>query len=70
LPDLLAAESSLTQRQAELDLLRAQRTALGDQMSYATINVTLSAEPTVITVVPSARWDTAGSRCSPPSAVS
>ena len=45
--DLLAAESSLTQRQAELDSLRAQRAALGDQISYATINVNLSAKPTV-----------------------
>ncbi|CNH80097.1 Uncharacterised protein [Mycobacterium tuberculosis] len=45
--DLLAAESSLTQRQAELDSLRAQRAALGDQISYATINVNLSAKPAV-----------------------
>ncbi len=45
--DLLAAESSLTQRQAELDSLRAQRAALGDQISYATISVNLSAKPTV-----------------------
>jgi hypothetical protein len=45
--DLLAAESSLTQRQAELDSLRAQRATLGDEISYATINVSLSAEPKV-----------------------
>ena len=45
--DLLAAESSLTQRQAELDSLRAQRATLGDQISYATINVNLSAKPMV-----------------------
>ncbi|CAM4442659.1 marine proteobacterial sortase target protein [Mycobacterium basiliense] len=45
--DLLAAESSLTQRQAELDSLRAQRATLGDEISYATINVTLSASTTV-----------------------
>ncbi|OSC38464.1 DUF4349 domain-containing protein [Mycobacterium decipiens] len=45
--DLLAAESSLTQRQAELDSLRAQRAALGDEIAYATINVRLSAEPAV-----------------------
>jgi hypothetical protein len=45
--DLLAAESSLTQRQAELDSLRAQRATLGDQISYATINVSLSTKPTV-----------------------
>lgn len=48
--DLLAAESSLTQRQAELDSLRAQRATLGDQISYATINVNISAEPTVTRV--------------------
>ncbi|MCW2664138.1 MAG: hypothetical protein JWP83_5290 [Mycobacterium sp.] len=45
--DLLAAESSLAQRQAELDSLRAQRATLGDQISYATINVNLSTKPTV-----------------------
>jgi Ca-activated chloride channel family protein len=45
--DLLAAESSLTQRQAELDSLRAQRATLGDQVSYATINVNISTKPTV-----------------------
>jgi Ca-activated chloride channel family protein len=45
--DLLAAESSLTQRQAELDSLRAQRAAIGDQISYATINVNLSTKPSV-----------------------
>ena len=45
--DLLAAESTLTQRQAELDSLRAQRTTLHDEISYATVNVNLSAEPTV-----------------------
>lgn len=43
--DLLAAESSLTQRQAELDSLRAQRATLGDQVTYATINVNISAQP-------------------------
>jgi Ca-activated chloride channel homolog len=36
-----------TQRQADLDSLRAQRASLGDQISYATINVNLSAQPTV-----------------------
>ena len=45
--DLLAAESSLTQRQAELDSLRAQRATLGDQVADATINVSLSSKPTV-----------------------
>jgi Ca-activated chloride channel homolog len=46
--DLLAAESSLTQRQADLDSLRAQRATLGDEISYATINVTISAKPTAV----------------------
>lgn len=46
--DLLAAESSLTQRQAELDSLQAQRTALGDQIAYATISVSLMSTPPVI----------------------
>ncbi|CAM2766916.1 hypothetical protein BST27_00115 [Mycobacterium intermedium] len=44
--DLLAAESSLTQRQAELDSLRAQRATLGDEIAYATINVNISTTPT------------------------
>ncbi|MGK2881107.1 MAG: DUF4349 domain-containing protein [Mycobacterium sp.] len=46
--DLLAAESSLTERQAELDSLQAQRTALGDQIAYATITVDLTSTPPVI----------------------
>jgi Ca-activated chloride channel homolog len=44
--DLLAAESSLTQRQAELDSLKARRDALRDEIDYTTINVSLSAVPT------------------------
>jgi len=48
--DLLAAESSLTQRQADLDSLRAQRTQLRDQITYAKINVNLSVEPVQPTV--------------------
>lgn len=46
--DLLAAETSLTQRQSDLDSLNAQRTALGDQIAYATITVTLTSTPPVI----------------------
>ncbi|MBX9981491.1 MAG: DUF4349 domain-containing protein, partial [Mycobacterium gordonae] len=45
--DLLAAESSLTQRQAELDSLKAQRSTLHDEIDYATITVNISAESTV-----------------------
>ncbi|PQM45786.1 hypothetical protein C1Y40_04045 [Mycobacterium talmoniae] len=42
--DLLQAEDALSKRQADLDSLRAQRTQLGDQISFATITVTVSAE--------------------------
>lgn len=45
--DLLAAESSLTQRQAELDSLKAQRSTLHDEIDYATISINVSAVPTV-----------------------
>ena len=40
--DLLAIETQLSQRQAELDSLKAQRTWLGDQVAMSTITVTLS----------------------------
>ena len=41
---LIAAEDALSQRQADLDSLRAQREALGDRIDYSTINVTFVAE--------------------------
>lgn len=40
--DLLVIEAQLSQRQAELDALTAQRTWLGDQVAMSTITVTLS----------------------------
>ena len=40
--DLLAIETQLSQRQAELDSLKAQRTWLGDQVAMSTITVSLS----------------------------
>ncbi|WP_179469522.1 DUF4349 domain-containing protein [Mycolicibacterium vinylchloridicum] len=44
-PDaLIKAEGALSERQAELDSLRAQREALGDQIDYSTVNVTFLAE--------------------------
>lgn len=44
-PDvLITAEGALSERQAELDSLRAQREALGDQISYSTVNVSFYAE--------------------------
>lgn len=44
-PDaLIKAESALSERQADLDSLRAQRQALGDQIDYSTVDVTFIAE--------------------------
>ena len=41
---LIAAEGALSQRQAELDSLRAQREALGDRVEFSTVDVTFLAE--------------------------
>ena len=41
---LIAAESALSQRQADLDSLRAQRDALGDRIEYSTVDVTFVAK--------------------------
>ena len=41
---LIAAEQALSQRQADLDSLRAQRDQLGDRIDYSTVNVTFVAE--------------------------
>lgn len=44
-PDaLIKAESALSERQADLDSLRAQRQALGDQIDYSTVDVTFIAQ--------------------------
>ncbi len=40
---LIEAENALSQRQADLDSLRAQRAALGEQISYSTVTVDLIA---------------------------
>jgi hypothetical protein len=43
-PDaLIKAEGALSERQAELDSLRAQREALGDRIDYSTVDVTFVA---------------------------
>jgi Domain of unknown function (DUF4349) len=41
---LIKAEDALAQRQADLDSLRAQRTQLGDQIDYSTVNLDITAE--------------------------
>jgi Domain of unknown function (DUF4349) len=44
-PDaLITAEDALSERQAELDSLRAQREALGDQIAYSTVDLSFYAE--------------------------
>lgn len=44
-PDaLIKAEDALSERQAELDSLRAQREALGDRIDYSTVNVSFVAQ--------------------------
>ena len=41
---LITAEDALSERQSELDSLRAQRDQLGDQIAYSTVDVTFVAE--------------------------
>ena len=41
---LIKAEDALSQRQADLDSLRAQRDQLGDQIAYSTVDVTFVAD--------------------------
>src|SRR5882757_6664011 len=44
-PDaLIKAEGALSERQADLDSLRAQRDQLGDRIDYSTVNATFVAE--------------------------
>ena len=43
---LVKAEDALTRRQADLDSLRAQRTLLGEQIDYSTINLNIYADKT------------------------
>ncbi|MBZ2198813.1 DUF4349 domain-containing protein [Occultella gossypii] len=49
--DLIAAESALSERQAELESLQAERAYLADQVSMSTLDVNLEAhyEPTIET---------------------
>ncbi len=41
---LITAENALSERQAELDSLRAQREALGDRVAYSTVDISFYAE--------------------------
>lgn len=46
-PDLMTIEAQLSQRQAELDALKAQRTWLGEQVTMSTLSVTVQPVETV-----------------------
>lgn len=43
--ELLQVETTLSERQADLESLQAERNALGDQVSMSTLHLTLSTEP-------------------------
>lgn len=49
---LIKAENELSKRQADLDSLRAQRTQLGEQVAYSSVNVTFLAEETGLPPTP------------------
>ncbi len=48
--DMLAIETQLSQRQAELDSLSAQRKTLGEQVAYSTVTMALTPKSSVSTV--------------------
>lgn len=55
--DLIAIESALSSRQAELDSLITQRDYLDDQIDYSTIDVEFVSEGTVAPGSPDSFWD-------------
>lgn len=55
--DLIAIESALSSRQAELDSLVTQRDYLDDQIDYSTIDVEFVSEGTVAPGSPDSFWD-------------
>ncbi|SIO25434.1 DUF4349 domain-containing protein [Agromyces cerinus] len=56
IPDLIAIESELTTRQAELDSLTQQRDALADQVDYSTLDVGLVTESQAPAAAPGDFW--------------
>lgn len=54
--DLIAIESALSSRQAELESLQSQRTYLADQVDYATISLELQPVGTVAPGTPDTFW--------------
>ncbi|RFA09855.1 hypothetical protein B7R54_12055 [Subtercola boreus] len=58
--DLIALESTLSERQADLDSLVAQRTALTDTVAYSAITVSVDTAATAPTVGPGDFWSGLG----------
>jgi len=54
--DLVAVETTLSEREADLESLTAQRTALADQVDYATLSVTVSTPGITGSNTPSDFW--------------
>ncbi|GAA0997471.1 hypothetical protein GCM10009563_19820 [Subtercola frigoramans] len=54
--DLIALESALSQRQAELDGLKAQSSALADQVQYASVTLTITSHSVLATGAPNDFW--------------
>jgi hypothetical protein len=54
--DLIAIESALSERQANLESLQSQRTSLGDQIDYSTISLDLYATGTIAPGAPADFW--------------
>jgi hypothetical protein len=54
--DLITIESTLSDRQAQLDSLRAQQKALADQVAMSTITLDLHAKGTVPAATPTTFW--------------
>jgi hypothetical protein len=54
--DLIAIEGALSERQANLESLQSQRTALGDQIDYSTITLDLYATGTIAPGAPADFW--------------
>lgn len=48
--DLMAVETALSERQANLESLQAQKRVLSDQINYSTITVTLTSSAAAVTV--------------------
>ncbi|MFC4224579.1 DUF4349 domain-containing protein [Lysinibacter cavernae] len=55
--DLIAAETALSERQAELDGLISDREFLSDQVEYSTLSVNIQSTETVVQTEPQTFWD-------------